>query len=306
MFEKGKSEGKSLEEETRGKTAYRKVKGRSSNISDVCKDGSFWVWCVDNKPLENKSRVSSLHFLNKVPEAMLLDNSMLISYFIFGCSYRGLIKKVSPIFSSWYNGLAKRPNLELFLYDQGREQRSFEHLPPMLPLVHYIEEEFFESFITILMGRKKGTEREEENFEIAKQGGGGGGKLKKKNRAVIDDDEYSVGTELSEEPTVQDETVVHAFGKKKGKKGNKSGAKDDDDEMDEKPTKQGGGGGGGKSRKKNVVVDDDEYNIGIRTPICIPQKDFIDIGRLASIENIHRHVDYVKKGQVVDVKVSSG
>ncbi|KAJ8528518.1 hypothetical protein K7X08_022210 [Anisodus acutangulus] len=111
------------------------------------------------------------------------------------------------------------------------------------------------------MGRKKGTEHEEENFEIAKQGGGGGGKSKKKNRAVIDDDEYSVGTELSEEPTVQDETVVHAFGKKKGKKGNKSGDKDDDDEMDEKPAKQGGGGGG-KSRKKNVVVDDDEYNIG--------------------------------------------
>ncbi|XP_059298600.1 eukaryotic translation initiation factor 5B-like [Lycium ferocissimum] len=110
------------------------------------------------------------------------------------------------------------------------------------------------------MGRKKGTEHEEENPEAAKQVGGGG-KSKKKNR-VIDDDEYSVGTELSEEPTVQEETAP-AFGKKKGKKGNKSGVKDDgdnDDEMDEKPVKQGGGGG--KSRKKNVVVDDDEYAIG--------------------------------------------
>ncbi|KAK4343682.1 hypothetical protein RND71_036776 [Anisodus tanguticus] len=60
----------------------------------------------------------------------------------------------------------------------------------------------------VLMGRKNGMECVEENFEIAKQGGGGGEKSKKKNRAVIDDDEYSIGIELSEEPTVQDETVV--------------------------------------------------------------------------------------------------
>ncbi|KAJ8528521.1 hypothetical protein K7X08_022213 [Anisodus acutangulus] len=60
----------------------------------------------------------------------------------------------------------------------------------------------------VLMGRKKGMECVEENFKIAKQGGGGGEKSKKKNRAVIDDDAYSIGIELSEEPTVQDETVV--------------------------------------------------------------------------------------------------
>ncbi|KAK4343684.1 hypothetical protein RND71_036778 [Anisodus tanguticus] len=60
----------------------------------------------------------------------------------------------------------------------------------------------------VLIGRKKGTECEEENYEIAKQGGGGRGKSKKKNRVVIDDDEYSFGTELSEELTIQDETVV--------------------------------------------------------------------------------------------------
>lgn len=41
----------------------------------------------------------------------------------------------------------------------------------------------------------------------------------------------------------------------------------------------------------------------IGTPICIPQKDFIDIGRLASIENNHKPVDYAKKGQKVAIKV---
>ncbi|MCD7471433.1 Translation Initiation Factor 5B, partial [Datura stramonium] len=125
------------------------------------------------------------------------------------------------------------------------------------------------------MGRKKATERDEENPEPSNQGGGGG-KSKKKNR-VIDDDEYSVGTELSEEPTVQEETVP-AVGKKKGKKSNKLAAKvdgdddgmdekhvkkDDDDDERKKPAKQGGGG---KSRKKNVVIDDDEYTIG--TELC--------------------------------------
>ncbi|KAJ8528516.1 hypothetical protein K7X08_022208 [Anisodus acutangulus] len=43
--------------------------------------------------------------------------------------------------------------------------------------------------------------------------------------------------------------------------------------------------------------------VKIETPICIPQKDFIDIGRLASIENNHRPVDYAKKGQRVVVKI---
>ncbi|XP_027148189.1 eukaryotic translation initiation factor 5B-like isoform X2 [Coffea eugenioides] len=41
----------------------------------------------------------------------------------------------------------------------------------------------------------------------------------------------------------------------------------------------------------------------IGTPICIPQKDFIDIGRIASIENNHKPVDYAKKGQKVAIKI---
>ncbi|XP_047332266.1 eukaryotic translation initiation factor 5B-like [Impatiens glandulifera] len=42
----------------------------------------------------------------------------------------------------------------------------------------------------------------------------------------------------------------------------------------------------------------------IGTPICIPQKDFIDIGRIASIENNHKPVDYAKKGQKVAIKIT--
>ncbi|KAH0763618.1 hypothetical protein KY290_019691 [Solanum tuberosum] len=95
------------------------------------------------------------------------------------------------------------------------------------------------------MGRKKTTE---ENSEPPKQGGGGG-KSKKKNR-VIDDDEYSVQTE---EPTVQEDTVL-------------------DDAERKKPAKQVGGGGG-KSRKKNVVIDDDEYTtIGTEEPVILEEK----------------------------------
>lgn len=41
----------------------------------------------------------------------------------------------------------------------------------------------------------------------------------------------------------------------------------------------------------------------IGSPICIPQKDFIDIGRIASIENNHKPVDYAKKGQRVAIKI---
>ncbi|CAK9174027.1 unnamed protein product [Ilex paraguariensis] len=43
--------------------------------------------------------------------------------------------------------------------------------------------------------------------------------------------------------------------------------------------------------------------IKIGTPICIPQREFIDIGRIASIENNHKPVDYAKKGQKVAIKV---
>ena len=41
----------------------------------------------------------------------------------------------------------------------------------------------------------------------------------------------------------------------------------------------------------------------IGTPICIPSREFIDIGRIASIENNHKPVDYAKKGQKVAIKV---
>ncbi|KAI8012969.1 Eukaryotic translation initiation factor 5B [Camellia lanceoleosa] len=41
----------------------------------------------------------------------------------------------------------------------------------------------------------------------------------------------------------------------------------------------------------------------VGTPICIPQKEFIDIGRIASIENNHKPVDYAKKGQKVAIKL---
>ncbi|KAG8660596.1 hypothetical protein MANES_02G178500v8 [Manihot esculenta] len=75
------------------------------------------------------------------------------------------------------------------------------------------------------MGRKKPTAREEENPPAV-----GGGKSKKK-QLVIDDDEYSIGTNLSEEPQIQEEKVAVA-GKKKGKKGNQKGVhtKEEDEE----------------------------------------------------------------------------
>ncbi|RYR52029.1 hypothetical protein Ahy_A06g026954 isoform B [Arachis hypogaea] len=38
------------------------------------------------------------------------------------------------------------------------------------------------------------------------------------------------------------------------------------------------------------------HNLVVGTPICIPSRDFIDIGRIASIENNHTPVDYAKKG----------
>ncbi|KAK1570475.1 hypothetical protein Q3G72_002518 [Acer saccharum] len=41
----------------------------------------------------------------------------------------------------------------------------------------------------------------------------------------------------------------------------------------------------------------------VGTPICIPQRDFIDIGRIASIENNLKPVDSAKKGMRVAVKI---
>ncbi|XP_065880948.1 eukaryotic translation initiation factor 5B-like [Euphorbia lathyris] len=80
------------------------------------------------------------------------------------------------------------------------------------------------------MGRKKPTARDEEGPVAAAQGGG----KSKKKQIVIDDDEYSISTELSEEPQVPEEMVAPT-GKKKGKKGNQKGTQpnNDDEEEDE-------------------------------------------------------------------------
>ncbi|KAG6408506.1 hypothetical protein SASPL_131519 [Salvia splendens] len=41
----------------------------------------------------------------------------------------------------------------------------------------------------------------------------------------------------------------------------------------------------------------------IGTPICVPGREFVEIGRIASIENNHRPVDYAKKGQKMAIKI---
>jgi translation initiation factor 5B len=51
----------------------------------------------------------------------------------------------------------------------------------------------------------------------------------------------------------------------------------------------------------NLLLIFSTWQIG--TPICIPSQEFIDIGRIASIENNHKPVDYAKKGQKVAIKV---
>lgn len=38
-------------------------------------------------------------------------------------------------------------------------------------------------------------------------------------------------------------------------------------------------------------------------PICIPSKDFMEIGRIESIEMNHKQVEVAKKGKNVAVKV---
>ncbi|KAF3434977.1 hypothetical protein FNV43_RR22064 [Rhamnella rubrinervis] len=41
----------------------------------------------------------------------------------------------------------------------------------------------------------------------------------------------------------------------------------------------------------------------VGTPICVPQREFIDIGRITSIENNHKPVDIAKKAQKVAIKI---
>ncbi|RRT77136.1 hypothetical protein B296_00003633 [Ensete ventricosum] len=53
---------------------------------------------------------------------------------------------------------------------------------------------------------------------------------------------------------------------------------------------------------KNAVVPA-LYSVPcVGTPICIPSREFIDIGKIASIEINHKHVDVATKGQKVAIK----
>ncbi|XP_050373833.1 eukaryotic translation initiation factor 5B-like [Argentina anserina] len=59
-------------------------------------------------------------------------------------------------------------------------------------------------------------------------------------------------------------------------------------------------------RKKDPILVGVEVLEGIAkvgAPICIPQRDFIDIGRLASIKNNNKPVDIAKKGQKVAIQI---
>ncbi|XP_058203419.1 eukaryotic translation initiation factor 5B-like isoform X2 [Rhododendron vialii] len=58
--------------------------------------------------------------------------------------------------------------------------------------------------------------------------------------------------------------------------------------------------------KKDPIILGVEILKGIAkvgTPICIPQREFIDIGRIASIQNNRKPLDYSKKGQEVSIKI---
>ncbi|KAL9261388.1 Eukaryotic translation initiation factor 5B-like protein [Drosera capensis] len=59
------------------------------------------------------------------------------------------------------------------------------------------------------------------------------------------------------------------------------------------------------NKKDPIVlgVDVVEGIAKVGTPICVPARDFIDIGRIASIENNHKPVDIAKKGQKVAIKI---
>ncbi|GLT62622.1 hypothetical protein SLA2020_352430 [Shorea laevis] len=59
------------------------------------------------------------------------------------------------------------------------------------------------------------------------------------------------------------------------------------------------------NKKDPIVlgVDVVEGIAKVGTPICIPGRDFIDIGRIASIENNHKPVDIAKKGSMVAIKI---
>ncbi|KAL0878177.1 hypothetical protein Bca101_027883 [Brassica carinata] len=129
------------------------------------------------------------------------------------------------------------------------------------------------------MGRKKPSARGGDDEPTASSLVGGGGKSKKK-AVQIDDDEYSIGTELSEDPSSKgEEEKVVITGKKKSKKGGKKGTVQDDDfaaeveddvavvvppeiafegKKKKSKSKKGGGGGGGGSVSFALLNDDEE------------------------------------------------
>ncbi|KAL6581799.1 hypothetical protein OROMI_005813 [Orobanche minor] len=59
------------------------------------------------------------------------------------------------------------------------------------------------------------------------------------------------------------------------------------------------------SKKDPIVlgVDVTEGTVKIGTPICVPDRKFVEIGRIAAIINNHKPVDYAKKGQQVAIEV---
>ncbi|KAL6500664.1 hypothetical protein OROHE_025461 [Orobanche hederae] len=62
----------------------------------------------------------------------------------------------------------------------------------------------------------------------------------------------------------------------------------------------------GVINKKDPIllgVDVVEGIVKIGTPICVPSKEFVTIGRIASIEHNRKPVDYAKKGQTVTIKI---
>ncbi|KAB5531727.1 hypothetical protein DKX38_018397 [Salix brachista] len=59
------------------------------------------------------------------------------------------------------------------------------------------------------------------------------------------------------------------------------------------------------NKKDPIIMGVDvlEGILKVGTPLCVPQKDYIDLGRVASIEFNKKAVDYAKKGQKVAIKI---
>jgi len=48
-----------------------------------------------------------------------------------------------------------------------------------------------------------------------------------------------------------------------------------------------------------------EGSLRLRTPICVPSKEFCDLGRITSIESNHKVVEFAKTGMSVAIKIES-